>query len=324
MPMRPETDAGATTCGNCGLPMPKELRFCRNCGFRLGEGAAEYTETVRFQNAPPGTLPGNNAGNFGYVGGPLAASPVMPRKRRSRISGTAKLFVALIVFFVLAGVFTSVVKRRAPRFAVGGVSVATAPRSYAGVDGFETAEGNVGVTFGNVDTPGGPADLAGLVGGDIITTVDGQPVHSDDEMAEIMRRIPIGKTVDVVYIRDGETKNTKITTISNEEMRRLKEAFNDRPQGRGRFGFDDDETERVPIAGTKMFGVRVDEISPSLPADMAGIKNGDVIIEFDGVPIRTPDELKARVPRAIPYQTIDVVVMRGAERLKIPVKMGKQ
>lgn len=322
--MKPETDASATTCGNCGLPMPKELRFCRNCGFRLGEGAAEYTETVRFQNAPPGTLPGNSAGNFGYAGGPLAASPVMARKRRSRISGTAKLFVALIVFFVLAGVFTSIVKRRAPRFGGAGVSAVLAPRSYAGVNDFKTAEGDVGVTFENIDTPGGPADLAGLVGGDIITTIDGQPVHSDDEMMTMMRRIPIGKTVDVVYIRDGETKNTKMTTISKEEMDRLNKVFATRPQGRGRFGFDDDETERVPIEGTKMFGVRVDNISPSLPADMAGVKNGDVIIEFDGIPIRTPDELTERVRRAIPYQTIDVVVMRGAERLKIPVKMGKQ
>ncbi|HEY6231205.1 MAG TPA: PDZ domain-containing protein [Pyrinomonadaceae bacterium] len=321
--MRPETNAGATNCGNCGLPMPRELRFCRNCGFRLGEGAAEYTETVRFQNAPPGTLPGSGAGNFGYVGGPLAASPVMPRKRRSRISGTAKLFVALIAFFVLAAAFTSIVKRRSPRFGAGGVAAVAAPRSYAGVDEFKTAEGGLGVTFENVDTPGGPADLAGLVGGDIITTIDGQPVHTEDEMMDMMKRIPIGKTVDVVYIRDGETKNTKLTTISRPEMERLKKVFAARPQGKGRFGFNDDETERVPIAGTKLYGVRVDEISPSLPADMAGIKNGDVIIEFDGVPIRTPEELNARVPRAIPYETIKVVVIRGAERLEIPVKMGK-
>jgi S1-C subfamily serine protease len=165
--------------------------------------------------------------------------------------------------------------------------------------------------------------VAGLVGGDIITTVDGQPVHSDDEMAEIMRRIPIGKTVDVIYLRDGETKNTKMTTISREEMDRLNKEFKARPQGRGRFGFDDDETERVPIEGTKIFGVRVDDVSPSLPADMSGIKNGDVIIDFDGVPIRTPEELSSRVTRAIPYETIKVVVMRGTERLEIPVKMGK-
>lgn len=314
--MKPEMDAAATTCGNCGLPMPKELRFCRNCGFRLGEGAAEYTETVRFQNPPTGP-----SANFGYAG-PMtaAASQSMAHKRRKRISGTAKLFIALIIFFFVAAAFTAVVKRRPSRFPAG-ITVAADTRSYAGVRGFETTDG--GVTFENVDTPGGPADLAGLVGGDIITTVDGQPVHSDDEMTEIMRRIPIGKTVDVIYLRDGETKTTKLTTISRQEMDRLNREFAARPQGKGRFGFDDDETERVPIAGTKIYGVRLDEISASLPADMAGIKNGDVIIEFDDIPIRTPEELASRVRRAIPYETIKVVVMRGAERLEIPVKMGK-
>ena len=315
--MNPQFEAGASNCGNCGTPMPAGLRFCRNCGFRLGEGAAEYTETVRFQNVAPGTLPGNSAG-FGAAPAyaPLA---VQPGRKRRRISGTTWMFIGLLVFFVFAAAFTSIVKRNRsispPRMAM------MAPRSYAGVDGFETTDG--GVTFGNVEPAGGPADLAGLVGGDIITSVDGHPVISEDQISELLRSIPIGKTVDVVYRRDGETKTTKLTTISKQEMDRLNEVFAARPEGRGRFGFDDDETERVPIAGTNMFGVRVDEISPSLPADMAGIKNGDVIIEFDGVPIRTVDELRSRVNRAIPYQTIKVVLMRGAEKLEIPVKMGK-
>ena len=38
-------------CAQCGAPMPGEMRFCRSCGQRLGEGPAEYTETVRFTNA---------------------------------------------------------------------------------------------------------------------------------------------------------------------------------------------------------------------------------------------------------------------------------
>jgi S1-C subfamily serine protease len=172
--------------------------------------------------------------------------------------------------------------------------------------------------------PGSPADNAGLVGADIITNVDGQPVHSDDEMMEILRRTPIGKTVDVVYTRDGETKTTKLTTISKAELDRLDNEFDKRPEGKGRFGYDDDQSERVEIPGTKMFGVRLDDISASLPADMAGIKQGDVVIEFDGIPIRTPEELRARVRRAKPYQIVDVVVMRGSARLEIPVKMGKQ
>ena len=307
--------------------MPKELRFCRNCGFRLGEGSAEYTETVRFQDVPQGTFASGGAPNLfpHNIGGPVAVSPggQVKKRRGRRISGMTWMFLGLLIFFIFAAGFTAIVKQVRVNFPAG-IATAVAPRSYFGVDGFETIDGNGGVTFANVEPPGSPADKAGLVGGDIITIVDGQPVHSDDEMMEILRRIPIGKTVDVVYIRDGETKNTKLTTMSKDDSDRLSKEFASRPAGRGRFGFDDDDTERVPIAGTKMFGVRLDDVEPSLPADMAGIKNGDIVIEFDGVPIRTVDELKARVPRAIPYSTIKVVVIRGGERLEIPVKMGKR
>jgi membrane-associated protease RseP (regulator of RpoE activity) len=322
MVIKSEMDASVTTCGNCRLPMPKELRFCRNCGFRLGEGTAEYTETVRFPNTPLGTLPGNSAPNpgpYGFAGQMAVSQRGGIRKRRGRMSGTTWMFIGLLIFFIAAAGFTAVVKQVRRNLPVR-VSV-NAQRSYAGVDSFDTAEG--GVTFSNVEPPGGPADRAGLVGGDIITTVDGQPVRSDDEMMEIMRRLPIGKTVDIVYIRDGETKNTKLTTISKAEFDHLAREFRDRPEGRGRFGYDNDRTELVPIPGTKMFGVRVDRISPSLPADMAGIKAGDIIVEFDGVPIRTEEELSSRILRAVPYATINVVVMRNGERLEIPVKMGK-
>ena len=72
-----------------------------------------------------------------------------------------------------------------------------------------------------------------------------------------------------------------------------------------------------------MYGVRLDRIYPSRPADLAGIKQGDVVIEFDGVPIRTRDEFLMRVQRALPYSTVKVVVMRNAEKLEIPVKLGR-
>lgn len=323
MSMKPEMDATVTTCGNCHSPMPKELRFCRNCGFRLGEGSAEYTETVRFQNVPHGTLLGNsspNSGPYGFAGGPMAVSPGgRIRKRGRRMSGMTWMFLGLLIFFIAAGVFTAIIK---PIRDNVHVQIAqTAPRSYAGVTPFDTTEG--GVTFARVISPDGPADKAGLVGGDIITTVDGQPVQTDDEMTAILRRIPIGKTVDIIYLRDGETKNTKMTTISEDEMERLNEVFAARPQGRGQFGYDNDDTERVQIPNTKMFGVQLNDIETNNPADIAGVKRGDIVIEFDGVPIRTEEEFLSRVRRALPYSTVKVVVIRNGERVEIPVKMGK-
>lgn len=237
------------------------------------------------------------------------------------MSGMSWMFIGLLVFFIASAGFTAIIKQVRPRIPHGAATV-TAPRSFAGVSSFDTTEG--GVTFDNISPPDGPADKAGLVGGDIVTTVDGQPVHSDDEMTEILRRIPIGKTVDVVYLRDGETKNTKMTTISEAEMERLNEVYAGRPQGRAQFGYEDGEAQRVEIPNTKMFGVQLGEILANRPADLAGVKEGDIVIEFDGIPIRTEEEFLSRVRRALPYSTVKVVVMRGAERVEIPVKMGRQ
>lgn len=315
-----EAEASVTTCGNCRTPMPAGLRFCRNCGYRLGEGSAEYTETVRFANGQAG--PGGTQQPFApNYAAPLAGSPTrVLGKQRKRMSGMSWMFIGLLVFFLAAAAFTAIVTPI--RRNVGTVvSIPEKPRAFLGVNDFETGEG--GVTFDNVEPPGSPADKAGLVGGDIITSFDGHVVTTDDEMTDLMGNTEIGKPVDVIYLRDGEQKTTKITPISRADFERLEREFANRAGGKGRFGFDDDNTERVAIPGTKMFGVRLDDIDQNLPADMAGIKEGDIVTEFDGVPIRTPEELSARVTRAVPYTTIKVVVMRGTEKLEIPVKMGK-
>ncbi len=295
--------------------MPAELRFCRNCGFRLGEGLAEYTQTVRFGDIPGGLAPG------------AAVLPVAPKKRK-RMSGMAWIFVALLVFFVGAAAFTAIIQPIRQNVKMGAIKVANKPKSFAGVDQFETAENGQGVTFDNVSSPDSPADKAGLVGGDIITKFDGQDVRDEDQMTELMESTPIGKTVDIEYIRDGESKKTKLTTISREELNRLSTLFEKRPEGRGQFGYEDSDVERVQIPGTNLYGVKLGEILQSRPADLAGIKSGDIVIQFGDTPIRTRGEFLMRVRRALPYTTVDVTVMRGEgkklEKIVIPVKMGKQ
>src|SRR5437762_10242499 len=90
--------AGEQFCAQCGSPMPKEMRFCRSCGNRLGEGPAEYTETVRLPNSanarsgdpfrpgftPPMMRPGTSS---------------MSGKRKRRLGGMTWVFIAIAVFF---------------------------------------------------------------------------------------------------------------------------------------------------------------------------------------------------------------------------------
>ena len=293
-------------CSNCHSPMPSELRFCRNCGFRLGTGLGDVS-----QQFGSGSMAAGSAG------------PPVPKKRR-RMSGMAWIFVGLLVFFVAAAAFTAIISPS--RHNIGTIVKAPVSKSYVGVDGWDTTEN--GVTFESIDAPGGPADKAGLVGGDVITKFDGQDVRDEDQMEQLMIRTPIGKTVDVEYLRDGVKKTTKLTTVSLEDFRKLSKEFERRPEGRGQFGYEDGDAERVqvpgPIPGQNIYGVKINTILRSRPADLAGIKEGDVVIEFDSIPIRTTDEFLMRVRRALPYSTVKVVVMRGEEKLEIPVKMGKQ
>lgn len=324
-------NTAGTHCASCGAVMPPDLRFCRNCGARLGEDVAEYTETVRLPGGPTVTAPPQApATHYGFGSGPQgpqafgppgAAQMQWAHKKKRKFSGMTWLFIGLLIFFVGAGIFTALMRPNRPNIA----AAARAPRAYVGVDEFDAAPGG-GATFDNVEPPGAPADLAGLIGGDVITSFDGHPVKDDDELMDLLGRTTIGKPAEVIFIRDGETKKTMLTPISREELSAMERAFRARPEGHGRFGYETSRTSRVLVPGTTTYGVQLENgsILGSLPADMAGIKDGEIIVEFDGIPIRTPGELEARVRRAKPYEAVTVTVMRDGQKVPISVKMGRQ
>ena len=309
MPLPVNATPNVTTCSNCHSAMPSELRFCRNCGFRLGDGFSEYDETTRF------------AGQRGPLAHAAVSAP-MPVKKRRKMSGMAWVFVGLLIFFIGAAAFTAVIGPRRPTRA--GIVQTPANRSYAGVQDWDTVDDNGinGVTFKAVTPPDGPADKAGLVGGDVITSFDNQRITNEDEMTRALVRTPPGKTVDLEYVRDGETRKTKMTTVTEEQLERLSESFNDR-EDHGYFGIDRN-AEIVEIPGTKLRGVQLNRVLGSRPADMAGVKNGDIVLQWDDIPIRTREELMTRINRAIPYSTVKLTVMRGEEKLEIPVKVGRE
>ncbi len=336
---------GATTCPNCGALMPAELRFCRACGCRMGEGVEEYNETVRFDDAAQtgrggrvktaaaraaATLPANSK-EFRDVAGRVHEQTVksltgglnrlgVTRMCRRMPRWMVWVLIPLFVIGLTNGLFSPSDQRIRNRNKDAAAAASSAPHSFLGSH-YKTDLG--GAFIEDVTPPGSAADKAGLVGGDVITSFDGQPVKSDEELTNLLTNTPPGKTVEVTYMRDGETKTAKVVTISEEENSRLEEAFDDRPQPKGFLGVDDD-MERVQVPGTKIYGMRLTEVYKNRPAYIAGLRDGDVVIEFDKIPIRTAQELNQRIDRALPDSVVNVVVMRGAERVEIPVKMGEE
>ncbi|HET6817488.1 MAG TPA: trypsin-like peptidase domain-containing protein [Mycobacteriales bacterium] len=60
-------------------------------------------------------------------------------------------------------------------------------------------------------SPGGPAQRAGLQGGDVIVAVDGEPVTSADELIVAIRRHVPGQRLTVTYLRNGDRHTTVVT-----------------------------------------------------------------------------------------------------------------
>ena len=68
---------------------------------------------------------------------------------------------------------------------------------------------------------------------------------------------------------------------------------------------------------------RLSAVEPDGPAAKAGVKAGDVVIQFAGKPVRSFDDLSAEVRRHKPGEKVEVELHRGDDVLKISVTLGK-
>ena len=68
-------------------------------------------------------------------------------------------------------------------------------------------------------------------------------------------------------------------------------------------------------------GARVVAVTPGAPADTAGVRGDDVILEYDGTPVEDDDHLMSLVSMTPADHTVEVVIFRNRQRmpLRIPV-----
>ncbi|MGQ9656582.1 MAG: PDZ domain-containing protein [Fimbriimonadales bacterium] len=173
-----------------------------------------------------------------------------------------------------------------------------------------------GVLVGSV-IPGSPAEQAGLQPGDIVLQIDGQPVNArfSEEIPLVYLQIaelPIGKTVAVEYLRNGERKTVQMQVElmepyygEEDEFRTLGFTARDitRPMARA---------SRLPEAGVQITGIR-----PGYPLDTAEpkINNGDAIVKFGERPIRNLRDLHEAIEAHKHQESIPIVFQRRMETL---------
>jgi S1-C subfamily serine protease len=70
-------------------------------------------------------------------------------------------------------------------------------------------------------------------------------------------------------------------------------------------------------------GALVDHLIQDSPADRGGVKEGDVIVAWNGQEVENPNRLMVLVSETAPETTVEMIVVRDGERTPLKIKVGR-
>jgi serine protease Do len=142
----------------------------------------------------------------------------------------------------------------------------------------------------------GPAVKAGIKSGDVIVSVNGQPVKDARDLAKKISALAPGAGVKLGVVSQGSEKTVTVTLGElPREQRQAARGNNESREGTGttdlpRLGLSLAPANKVDGAGGE--GVVVTQVDPDGPAAAQGFRTGDVILDVGGKRVASPDEVR--------------------------------
>ena len=129
------------------------------------------------------------------------------------------------------------------------------------------------------------AERAGLKAGDVIVSVDGEPIHDGAALRNKVGLADVGQSVRLEVLRDGKTL-VKEVTLSSKSVGRLDGASVDQRLSGATFGATQSDQPE---------GVAVVEVQRDSRAYMAGLRAGDVITAVNRSRVNSLSEFQGTV-----------------------------
>ena len=156
------------------------------------------------------------------------------------------------------------------------------------------------------DVPDGPAKDAGLLSGDVIMSFDGTEVADTRGLVRKVGNTEVGKTVDVVVYREGETQTIAVTLGRREDAERATPAAQPGAEpevtekevlGLTLSLLTDQKREEMSLPETTE-GLLVTEVDESTEAFQKGLRAGDIITEAGQQKVKSLGDLDDRIEEA--------------------------
>jgi serine protease Do len=151
-------------------------------------------------------------------------------------------------------------------------------------------------------TEGGPAARAGLQQGDVLYSVDGTVVYQPNGLQNLIAQKRPREDVTVRIYREGSPRDLTVrlgeaplTSVEQPEARP------EAPAAEAKLGISVEELTpglAQQLGYSEAGGVIVTEVSPLGPAGRRGIRRGEKILEINGEPVSSPDDVR-RILRGV-------------------------
>ncbi len=265
--------------------------------------------------------------NFGNSGGPLLNTAGEVVGINTAIASPR--FAQNIGFSVPI----NMAKRLLPQLKTGkvvrgylGVSIRSVDRTMQEALELPKAEGAL-VESVEKDRPG---DKAGLKHSDVIVKVDDLAVKNNRDLIDYVSGKAPGSKVTITFLRDGKEKTTVATlaTRADDAGKPESEETGTKGQKEKVLGLELSDLSpelrrefRVDREASR--GVLITHVKPVSPAADAGLIDGDVILEVNGVEVGSVAELQAQMKKAPQGKWVRFYVLRsigGAQKFIAAVK----
>ncbi|MGD8353106.1 MAG: DegQ family serine endoprotease [Pseudomonadota bacterium] len=170
---------------------------------------------------------------------------------------------------------------------------------------------------------GGPAEKAGIHRGDVIVKFNGQEVENQHELPAMVAFLPVGETVKVVVVREGKEKTFTVTLEEMTDEKAVSTPDSEDKMMKEDLGFTAQNLTPEIAEQLKLdvkTGVIISSIQPGSPAEEAGLRMRDVILEVDRNKVENVEDLSAYLEKTKDKKSVLFLVDRGGRTLFIAVK----
>jgi len=168
--------------------------------------------------------------------------------------------------------------------------------------------------------PESPAASAGFKPGDIILRYGGEPVEDSSQLPRMIGVTPVGKTIAMSILRNGEPLEIKATIARLETVEERVSTMDEYSDPRLSMTVADLSNEQRRTLGIEDQGVLVASLDEG-PAANAGLYPDDIILQIDHQPVKNANQFVEMAKEMPKGKAIPLLVRRESESLYLAVRL---